>query len=125
MRLVIAAVMLVLLFAACGGGKGIPDNVLPPEKMQEVMWDVIKADVYASEYVKKDSTQNDTTANLKMQQTIFAIHNTTKEKYYRSYDYYKAKPELMKALMDTMSARVNRVRSRTPTIDKPPVSTAE
>ncbi len=125
MRIIIAGVIAVFFLMACGGGKGIPADVLKPDKMQAVMWDVIKADVYAFEYIKRDSVQNDTAANLLLQQEIFALHNTTRETYYRSYDFYKKKPELMKTLMDTMSARANRARNRASTIVKPPVKTAE
>jgi Domain of unknown function (DUF4296) len=80
---------------------------------------VIKADVYVADYIKRDSAKNDTLESAKLQQEIFAIHNTTKEAYYLSYNYYKRNPELMKALMDTMSARVNRARNISPTIVKP------
>lgn len=125
MRIIIAGFIVAFFLMACGGGKGIPGDVLNPDKMQAVMWDVIKADVYASEYIKKDSTKNDTAENLRLQKEVFAIHNTTREAYYRSYDYYKRKPELMKALMDTMSARVNRARNRASTINKPPTVTGQ
>jgi hypothetical protein len=125
MRIIIAGFIGMFFLMACGGGKGIPGDVLNPDKMQAVMWDVIKADVYAFEYIKKDSTKNDTAENLRLQKEVFTIHNTTREAYYRSYDYYKKKPELMKALMDTMSARANRIRNRASTIVKPPVTTAE
>jgi hypothetical protein len=117
MRIVIAVTLAVFL-CACGG-KGMPGDVLQPDKMQRVMWDVIKADVYVTDYIKKDTARNDTMESAKLQQEIFAIHNTTKEAYYRSYSYYKRNPELMKALMDTMSARANRDRNRTPSYVKP------
>jgi Domain of unknown function (DUF4296) len=117
MRILIAAAAALLLYSC--GDKGIPGGVLQPDKMQAVMWDVIKADIYAADYIKKDSAKNDTIESARLQQEIFAIHSITKEAYYRSYDYYKKNPELMKALMDTMSARVNRSRNITPTIVKP------
>jgi Domain of unknown function (DUF4296) len=119
MRIIIAGLIAVFFLAACGGGNGIPGNVLNPDKMQAVMWDMIKADVYAFEYIKRDSVKNDTAENLRLQKEIFAIHNTTRDAYYRSYDYYKKKPELMKTLMDTMSARANRVRNRASTDTRP------
>jgi hypothetical protein len=53
MRIIIAVFSMVFFLMACGGGNGIPDDVLNPNEMQAVMWDVIKADVYAFEYIKK------------------------------------------------------------------------
>jgi Domain of unknown function (DUF4296) len=78
-----------------------------------------------SSILKRDSVKNDTAENLRLQKEIFAIHKITRDAYYKSYDYYKKKPELMKTLMDTMSARANRARNRASTIVKPPVTTAE
>jgi Domain of unknown function (DUF4296) len=116
MRILIAA--LVFFLYGCGS-KEMPGDVLKLDKMQVVMWDVIKADAYVTDYVKRDSTRNDTAESVAMQKEIFVIHNITKETYYRSYDYYKKNPELMKTLMDTMSARANRLRNRSSTIVQP------
>ena len=52
-----------------------------------------------------------------MQQQILMIHHTTRENYLKSFDYYVQKPELMKAMLDTITARVGRRKSRIDTGD--------
>lgn len=101
-----------LTLTACGG-KDTPRGILAPDKMQAVMWDVVRADVFTTDFIKKDSTKRDTVENVKLQQQIFLIHGTDKQEYYRSLEYYKKHPDLMRVMLDTMTVRVNRARNRT------------
>ena len=78
--------------------------------MQAVLWDVIKADVFTAEFLKKDSSKNAAAENLKLQQQIFAIHKVSKADFYRSYDYYKAHTEIFKQVMDSMVVRAEKDR---------------
>lgn len=70
--------------------------------MQAVLWDVIRADAFTTEYIKKDSSKNDVEENLKLQQQIFAIHHVSKEDFYKSFEYYKRNSGLLKPIMDSM-----------------------
>jgi len=115
MRNVLAVFAVAVVLYACGNDDSIPSNVLKLDKMQAVMWDIVRADVFTVEYIKRDSVKNLQQENLRLQKKIFALNNITHEQYYRSYEYYKSKPELMKALLDTMAARVNRSRNGTST----------
>lgn len=114
-RNVLAVFAVAVVLYACGNDDSIPSNVLKLDKMQAVMWDIVRADVFTVEYIKRDSVKNLQQENLRLQKKIFALNNITHEQYYRSYEYYKSKPELMKALLDTMAARVNRSRNGTST----------
>jgi hypothetical protein len=104
--------LLALLFCACNSDNDIPSHVLKPDKMQAVMWDIVRADVFTSEFIKVDSTKNLLQENLQLQKRIFAANNTSKEQYYTSFEYYKSKPELMRIMLDTMVARVNQGRNK-------------
>lgn len=114
-RNVLAVFAVAVVLYACGNDDSIPSNVLKLDKMQAVMWDIVRADVFTVEYIKRDSVKNLQQENLRLQKKIFVLNNITHEQYYRSYEYYKSKPELMKALLDTMAARVNRSRNGTST----------
>lgn len=70
--------------------------------MQAVLWDIIRADAFTTEYIKKDSAKNDVEENLKLQQQVFAIHHVSKEDFYKSFDYYKKNSGLLKPIMDSM-----------------------
>lgn len=89
-----------LFFFSCSDA---PKGLLPQKKMQQVLWDVLKADTYTKQFLSKDSTKNLKLENAKMQMQIFALHKVTKEDFYLSYEYYKTKPQLFNAIMDSIS----------------------
>ena len=70
--------------------------------MQNVLWDVLRADAFTYDFVKKDSTKKPEQELAKLQQQIFAIHKISKEEFYKSYEYYKIHPELMQPILDSM-----------------------
>jgi hypothetical protein len=87
-----------------------PTGILKPDKMQAVLWDVLRAQAFTVEFIKKDTTKNDVEENLKLQQEIFAIHRISKEEFYRSFEYYKTNSGPMKAIMDTIMNRADRIK---------------
>lgn len=103
-----AAVGMLLLIFSCSKSK-IPEGILKPEKMQAVFWDYIRADVFTNEFIKKDSAKNIQIENARLQQQVFKLHNTTKETFYKSYEYYLQHQGLMKDMMDTMMVRQQKI----------------
>jgi Domain of unknown function (DUF4296) len=95
------------LITSCGHDK-TPPGILEPNKMQAVLWDVIKAEAFTNDFIKKDSAKNAAAENLKLQQQIFAIHRTTKDVFYKSYDYYKTNTPVFKVMLDSMIAQAGR-----------------
>jgi Domain of unknown function (DUF4296) len=112
-NLIIAVVALGI--CGCNDPKKVPGGILKPEAMQAVLWDMMKADVYTTDYLVSDSQKNATLENAKLQQQIFLIHNTTRETYQKSFDYYQQHPELMRPVLDTITARIERRKSRVDT----------
>jgi Domain of unknown function (DUF4296) len=102
MRRLIMLIAGLFFLSSCGNKEKLPAGVLKPEKMQAVLWDVIKADAFTSEFIKKDSAKNAATENLKLQQQIFAIHKISKADFYESYDYYKSNTVEFKKVIDSM-----------------------
>ena len=107
MRIILLLVGLALI-NSCGNKEKIPDGILKPQKMQAVLWDVIKADAFTAEFIKKDSAKNAASENLKLQQQIFAIHKVSKADFYNSYDYYKTNTVVFKKIVDSMIAHAER-----------------
>ena len=103
MKLAYFFVILVLL-ASCGRKNKIPDSILKPAKMQVVVWDILKAKALAEEIAKKDSTTKIDIENNKLQSEVFAIHNISKNDFYKSYNFYTQHTELMLALLDSVIA---------------------
>jgi hypothetical protein len=87
-------------------------GILSKEKMQAVMWDIIGADVFTEQYVKKESLKNASVENMRLQNKIFALHNVSRVDFYKSYDYYVEHTNLMKVMLDSMTAQAERNRSK-------------
>jgi hypothetical protein len=103
-------ISLSLLIFSCTSKNDLPKGILKPEKMQEVFWDYIQADVYATEFIKRDSNRNVITENLKMQDKIFKLHHTTRDEFYKSYTWYSNHKSLMTNMIDSMIAKKQRER---------------
>ncbi|MES2429466.1 MAG: DUF4296 domain-containing protein [Bacteroidota bacterium] len=84
-------------------------ELLDKKKMQAVLWDVIQADVYTTQFLKIDSVVKDNNIeNVKLQKQIFTIHNTTKEEFYKSYTYYQEHPKMLQEIFDSISVQQQR-----------------
>ncbi len=94
----------------CNDKTGTPSGILGKQKMQSVMWDIIRAEVFTEQFMKKDSLKNISMENLKLQNAIFSIHKVTRSQYYESYDYYVSHTDLIRLVLDSMSAKADRDR---------------
>lgn len=105
----VGIVLVCLSFlSSCENKDKSPAGVLKPEKMQAVLWDVIKANAFTTDFIKKDSSKNAEAENAKLQQQIFAIHKIAKADFYNSYDYYKQNSVEFKKIIDSMVAKAER-----------------
>ncbi|MGC4101840.1 DUF4296 domain-containing protein [Ferruginibacter sp.] len=107
MRKLIVLLCATFLFS-CGNKSNIPGNVLKPAKMQLVLWDVLRADAFTFDYVTKDTTRKPEAESIKMQLQIFAVHKTSKEEFYRSYEFYKTRPDLLQPMLDSIISKATR-----------------
>ncbi len=89
-----------------------PAGILPPDKMERVLWDQLRADAYTTTFVSKDSTKNQQQVNLELQQKIFLKDHTDKESFYRSYRYYLNHGEMMRDILDSMIAKESGLREK-------------
>jgi Domain of unknown function (DUF4296) len=102
---------LLVLLSSCRDNNKLPEGVLKPEKMKLVLMDVIKAEAYTAEMLKKDSAKNGLEENSRLQQQVFSIHKITREDFYRSYAYYKDHAEIFKVMLDSMVTQGYRNKS--------------
>ncbi|MEP6712786.1 MAG: DUF4296 domain-containing protein, partial [Ferruginibacter sp.] len=79
-------------------------------KMQEVLWDYMKADAFTTDFISKDSSKKLPVENVKLQKEIFKIHHISKEDFYNSYNYYLKHDDEMKQMLDSMIARKTKDR---------------
>jgi Domain of unknown function (DUF4296) len=108
-RFVVTIIFFSLL--GCTNKASNRSGVLSKEKMQAVLWDIIGADVFTEQFVKKDSSKNASFENVQLQNKIFAIHKVTRADFYKSFDYYNSHNALMLVILDSMTAKAERDRS--------------
>jgi hypothetical protein len=104
--------LLSTLLISCGSKNKMPSGILPPEKMQLVLWDILRVDAFSHDFQIKDSTKNLAEENAKLQKQVFVLYSVTQEEFYNSYDYYKTHTELMKGMLDSMINKANRDRGK-------------
>jgi len=101
----------LLCFASCGNSDNVPGNIIPKDSMAVILWDIIQADQFSTQYMVRDSARINVKAEtMGLYQDIFRIHHTTKEEFQKSYQYYLAHPDITKLMLDSLSARANRRR---------------
>jgi hypothetical protein len=95
--------------------------------MQKILWDIIQADQFNIQFLKKDSAKvNVKEETMKLYDEIFQIHHVSREQFKKSYQYYINHPEITKPMLDTLAARANLQRTemyKRPTRPETPVVT--
>ncbi|WP_162915709.1 DUF4296 domain-containing protein [Paraflavitalea soli] len=112
-KYVLLGCLLVLVLIGCTNKDKIPGDVLPREEMEKVMWDMVQADRFSSQFLERDSIarKDIKTENLKLYEKVFQVHKITKEEFVHSFQFYLSRPDINKVLFDTMAARANRRRA--------------
>ena len=90
---------------SCTREKSIPKDVLPPAKMQAVLWDMISAGEFVNAFVIYKDSINKTEESLKRYGQVFQFHKVTKAQFDRSWLYYRKHPDRMKPILDSLSKK--------------------
>ncbi len=93
------------LFSQCSSKESVPPGVLPANKMQVVLWDVLRADEMINFYKERDSSLNSLSKHIELYDTIFAMHKISKEDFKKSLQFYQARPDLLKIILDSLQKR--------------------
>lgn len=102
----------VLMASGCSDKDSVPKDVLSHDKMEAVMWDVIQAEQYSANFLVKDTPRLDLKMeNLRMYDEIFRLHQTSREQFRKSYQYYMGRADLAQVLFDSLVNKGNRLRS--------------
>lgn len=98
----------VVLLISCKSS--VSKDVLPPKKMQAVLWDIMQADEMADYYAAKDSTFRGLVKHVDYYQKVFSIHKITKEDFTRSLTYYEDHPTSFKIVLDSLQNFAERLQ---------------
>jgi hypothetical protein len=130
-RVVMGCLVILLTGVGCADKQSVPSGILPLNKMQSVMWDMVQADQYAALAVAKDSVAKGSTPEdssskdsaahtarvnvkaetLKLYEEVFRLHDVSREEFSKSYQYYLAHPELNQMLFDSLISLGSRLRT--------------
>jgi hypothetical protein len=101
-------IFIILIFSC---KSSVPRDVLPPKKMQAVLWDVMQADEMAEYYSATDSGFKSLSRHAEYYQRIFAIHKISKADFTRSLAYYENHPSRLKPILDSLQSFGQRLQS--------------
>lgn len=96
--------LLLFLFLSCTGN-GVPKDVLPPQRMESVLYDVIRADEWVDFAVLQDSTFRGFTKRAALYDSVFRIHSISKDDYRKSMAFYQSRPDLLKEILTSLRTK--------------------
>lgn len=108
---VIFSFLLLILFLSCSEKKA-DKGIIPPSQMGDLLWEQMKINAFTTEFMVRDSSKNLTKENLILQEKIFQKYHTTKEQFYKSYDYYLDHSAELKVILDSVTAKQSRLKER-------------
>ncbi len=106
----ILLITILLISFSCENKNNISNDLIQPDKMRVILWDVIKAEAMATELVRRDSNRNFMEETAVLQKNIFAIHKISKESFQKSFNFYTSRPAIMSVLMDSLTNKAYQSR---------------
>ena len=100
--------ILGFILFSCSGKNKVPSQIIQKKEMQNILWDVIRAQALADEMVHKDSIINQVAETKILMQKVFEIHNITSSAFEQSYAWYTNHPEMMLTIFDSMNVQNQR-----------------
>ena len=95
----------MIFVIACNDNTHIPSDVIKPDKMQAIFWDIIRGDILAEEIVRKDSSKNIKDEKAELTEKIFSIHKINKRTFQNSLVFYEKHLDLMRTIFDSLNAK--------------------
>lgn len=123
---IVACLIIIVLMVGCSGKDKIPSGIIPRDKMEKILWDMMEADQYASIYLVKDSSAraNEKIESLKLYQTVFQMNKVSRDEFRESYQFYLGRPDLTRSIFDSLLSRGNRLRMESYRMPQPVASVA-
>lgn len=94
---------------SCTDKDKVPAGVMPKDKMEKVLWDMIQAERYRETFVR-DSALDLKKETFKLYAQVFEIHQISKDEFIKSYKFYMSRPDITRVMFDSLATRANRRR---------------
>ena len=96
------------MLVSCLGKNKVPAEIIKPQKMQNILWDVIRAQALSMEIASKDSTVNEVAETKALTQKVFEIHHITSADFEKSYAWYTNHPDNLRNIFDSLNIQTQR-----------------
>lgn len=105
-RLTILIVLLSALILSCKSS----NDVLPKQKMENVLWDVARGSEFLNSYVYfKHPEQNKAALNDALLERTLKIHKVTKQQFLNTLEHYRKRPDEFKIVVDSIVSKQKRL----------------
>ncbi len=95
--------LLVVGLLSCSSRQTRPESILPQEKMESLLWDLLRAEHFAHNYiVTKDTSISARARGPVLYEAILKKHGTTDSLFRESLAYYKNHPKLLFPILDSI-----------------------
>ncbi len=102
-------ISICIILVACSNGK-VPFGIIEPTDMENILWEQMKADIFAKEFIAKNTSLDVVKENLAIQQKIFDKYKIEQKYFYKSYKYYLAHEDMLKMIVDSIVAKQTIIR---------------
>jgi hypothetical protein len=89
-----------------------PKDVMSSEKMQAVLYDVIRADEMVDFLRLSDSSYQPFSRRTGLYDTVFHLHGVNKETFNKSMRYYQGRPDLLRGILEGMLEKTTDTSAR-------------
>ena len=90
----------------------VPADIIQPDEMGKILFDISMAEEFVNSYITKDSSRNKEAEIQREYQKVFMLYKVTEAGFRKSYAYYNSHPLIFKTLMDSLNARGQRARNK-------------
>ena len=103
--------VIAVLIVSCSG-PSVPKDVLPPDKMEAVLYDIIHADEFFDFYSLQDTAFQKKAKRISLYDSISHIHSISKETFQKSWRYYQDRPDMLKEIFESLYEKADTTKQK-------------
>lgn len=108
---------IVILGYSCNNKEKAPEKLLSRDKMEDILWDLMRADLFINNYMLvKDTALDKKKQGIELYSQILKLHKVSQDQFRESFLYYRSQPDELKVLMDSLSHHKDTSLLKKPTI---------
>lgn len=116
MRLILLLILGAIV--SCRQAAEKPAGLIAEDKMTLVVWDMMRADQFLTDFVfSRDTSVDKLAESMRLYRRIFEIHQVTQQDFLNSFAYYRNTKGKLKAILDSVSNRPNTAIAPAPRTD--------